>query len=109
MEDITFRRAMEEERAHAERRAGIIETTVAVAHEMNNALTALMLNAEQLSKDTPPEELSEIASEILSASAGIATTVQRLRNVIDHESVEYVGSRKMLDLSPKPKKAPKKK
>lgn len=109
MEDITLRRAMEEERAHAERRAGIIETTIAVAHEMNNALTALILNAEQLSEDTPAEDLSVIAAEILSASTSIAATVQRLRNIVDHDSVEYVGSRKMLDLSPKPRRKPKKK
>lgn len=103
MEDITLRRSLEEQRAHAERRAGIIETTIAVAHEMNNALTVLLLNAEQLSKDTPPEELAEIASEILAASSSIATTVKRLRDVIDHESVDYLGSRKMLDLSARPR------
>jgi signal transduction histidine kinase len=109
MEDITFRRAVEEQRVHAERRAGIVETTVAVAHEMNNALTVLMLNAELLSKETPSEELPGIATEILTAAAAIASTVQRLRNSVDQETVEYIGSQKMLDLSPKPKKASKKK
>jgi PAS domain S-box-containing protein len=109
MEDITFRRAVEEQRVHAERRAGIVETTVAVAHEMNNALTVLMLNAELLSKETPSEELPDIATEILTAAAAIASTVQRLRNSVDQEPVEYIGSQKMLDISPKPKKASKKK
>jgi PAS domain S-box-containing protein len=99
IEDITLRRAMEDERAHAERKAGIVETTIAVAHEMNNALTVLMLNAELLQGDVALEELREISSEILAASTNIATTVQRLRSVVDPRSVEYLGERKMLDLS----------
>jgi PAS domain S-box-containing protein len=99
VEDITLRRAMEDERAHAERKAGIVETTIAVAHEMNNALTVLMLNAELLQADVPPEEIPGISSEILAASANIATTVQRLRHMVDPQSVDYLGERKMLDLS----------
>jgi PAS domain S-box-containing protein len=99
MEDITLRRAMEDERANAERRAGIIETTIAVAHEMNNALTVLMLNAELLAHDAEPQEIPEIAKEILGASASIASIVQRLRTLGDPESIDYLGERKMLDLS----------
>jgi PAS domain S-box-containing protein len=99
VEDITLRRAMEEERAHAERRAGVVETTIAVAHEMNNALTVLMLNAELVQNGATAEELPELASEILGASTNIANTVQRLRQIIDPQSVDYLGERKMLDLS----------
>jgi nitrogen-specific signal transduction histidine kinase len=103
MEDITLRRAMEEERAEGARLAGIVETTIAVAHEMNNALTVLMLNAELLDKDVNPAELAEISREILAASASIAGIVQRLRQIGDLTTVDYLGEARMLDLSSRAK------
>lgn len=108
MQDITREREMEEQRAHGERLAGITETTIAVAHEMNNVLTVLMMNAELLADGASPEEIPEIASEILSASSRIAATVQRLRKLGVPESVEYLGEGKMLDLSHKPPRKPSK-
>jgi PAS domain S-box-containing protein len=108
MQDITSQRAMEEARATAQRRAGITETTIAVAHEMNNVLTVLMMNAELLAHDASPDEIPDIAAEILAASNRISATVQRLRQLGEPETIEYLGNEKMLDLSPKPLKARKK-
>jgi PAS domain S-box-containing protein len=102
MQDITAQREREEARASEQRRAGITETTIAVAHEMNNVLTVLQMNAELLAHEAAPEEIPEIAAEILSASARIASTVQRLRQIEDPGSIDYLGQEKMLDLSPKP-------
>ena len=99
---------MEEQRAHGERLAGITETTIAVAHEMNNVLTVLMMNAELLANDALPEEIPDIASDILFAARRIAATVQRLRDLGVPETVEYLGENKMLDLSPKARKKPSK-
>jgi PAS domain S-box-containing protein len=107
IQDITRDREMEEQRAHAERLAGITETTIAVAHEMNNVLTVLMMNSEFLANDASPEEMPGIASEILSASNKIAATMQRLRRLGVPDSVAYLGEVKMLDLSPKPPGKPK--
>jgi PAS domain S-box-containing protein len=101
IQDITLQRQMEEERANKERRAGITEATIAVAHEMNNVLTVLSMNAELLANDATPEEIPELANEILEASKRIAGTVQRLRNVIDTPPVAYLGEKKMIDLSDK--------
>ena len=98
-QDITSQRQLEERSRQAERLAGIAETTVAVAHEMNNVLTALTMNAELLAHDASPEEIPELAAEVLSASNRIAAIVNRLRNVVDLKSVDYLGDRKMLDLS----------
>jgi PAS domain S-box-containing protein len=102
IQDITRQRELEEERGRAERLAGITETTIAVAHEMNNVLTVLMMNAELLASDAKAEEIPAIASEILSASQRIAATVKRLRSLGVSGSVAYLGEEKMLDLSPKP-------
>ncbi len=107
-QDITSQRAREEARANAQRRAGITETTIAVAHEMNNVLTVLMMNAELLASDATPEEIPEIAAEIVLAANRIAATVQRLRQIGEPRSVDYLGEEKMLDLSTKPIKTRKK-
>lgn len=100
IQDITAQRELEGRALQAERHGGIAEVTIAVAHEMNNVLTVLTMNAELLAHDASPEEIPEIAAEILSASNSITAIVQRLRNVADLKSVNYLGDKKMLDLSP---------
>jgi PAS domain S-box-containing protein len=99
VEDITLQRQHQQQSLQAERLGGIAETTVAVAHEMNNVLTVLSMNAELLANDASPEEIPGLAAEVLSASSRIAAIVQRLRQVTDLKSVDYLGTRKMLDLS----------
>ncbi|HET9634373.1 MAG TPA: PAS domain S-box protein [Gemmatimonadaceae bacterium] len=105
IQDITLQRQLEDERANKERRAGITETTIAVAHEMNNVLTILTMNAELLVNGATADEIPELAGEVLQASKRIASTVQRLRNVIDTPSVSYLGEKKMLDLSSRANKS----
>lgn len=108
-QDITSQRQLEERSRQAERLGGIAETTV--AHEMNNVLTALTMNAELLAHDATPEEIPTLAAEVLSASNRIAAIVKRLRSVVDVKSVvdlksvDYLGDKKMLDLSSEPDKA----
>lgn len=105
VENITARRELERRSLQAERLAGIVETTIAVAHEMNNVLTVLAMNAELLATDASPDEIPAVAAEILVASNRIAETVKRLRHAADLKSVAYMGDKKMLDLSSKPPKA----
>ena len=99
MQDVTLQKQMQERSLEAQRFAGVAETATAVAHEMNNVLTVLMMNAELLSHDASAEEIPGITAEILSASSRIAATVQRLRNLADAKSVDYLGETKMIDLS----------
>ena len=101
VQDITLQRQLEDDRANAQRRAGITEATIAIAHEMNNVLTVLMMNAELLAHDATPNEVPELATEVLSAANRISSTVQRLRNMIDAPAIAYLGEKKMLDLSAK--------
>jgi nitrogen-specific signal transduction histidine kinase len=99
LQDITAQRQAEQRSLQAERLGGIAETTVAVAHEINNVLTVLTMNAELLALDASPEEIPALAAEVLAASNRIAAIVKRLRNVGDLKSVDYLGDKKMLDLS----------
>src|ERR1700687_451823 len=105
-QDITAQRQLEQRSLQAERLGGIAETTVAVAHDINNVLTVLTMNAELLAQGAPPEEIPALAREVLSASNRIADIVKRLRNVADLKSVDYLGDKKMLDLSSGPHKQP---
>jgi PAS domain S-box-containing protein len=105
VQDITAQRQADQKNLEAERLGGIAETTRAVAHEMNNILTALSMNAELLAHDASPEEIPALAQEVLDASNRIAAVVKRLRNVTDLRSVEYLGDKRMLDLSSGPHKA----
>ncbi|MFL5477839.1 MAG: hypothetical protein ACJ79X_02365, partial [Gemmatimonadaceae bacterium] len=59
----------------------------------------LMMNAELLAHDATPEEVPEIAAEIIDASNRISAVVRKLRQVGEPRSVEYLGEEKMLDLS----------
>ncbi|HEY8852556.1 MAG TPA: PAS domain S-box protein [Gemmatimonadaceae bacterium] len=104
LHDITAQRQAEQRSLQAERLGGIAETTVAVAHEINNVLTALTMNAELLAHDASPEEIPALAAEVLAASNRIAAIVKRLRDVANLKSVDYLGDKKMLDLSSGPHK-----
>ena len=100
MQDITLQKEMQERSLEAQRVAGVAETAIAVLHEMNNILTVLVMNAELLAHGSTADEVPELASEILSAAHRIAATVQRLRDVANLKSVDYLGETRMLDLSP---------
>jgi hypothetical protein len=63
------------------------------------------MNAELLANDASPEEIPALAAEVLFASNRIAAIVQRLRRISDLKSVDYLGTRKMLDLSSNAHKA----
>ncbi|MFL5601917.1 MAG: MHYT domain-containing protein [Gemmatimonadaceae bacterium] len=77
---------------------GVAETTTAVAHEINNPLTVLLMNAELL-EDVGPGQAPGAIAEMRAAAVRIAAVVQRLTNLGSPRSVEYVGAKRMIDLS----------
>ncbi|MDQ3673139.1 MAG: PAS domain S-box protein, partial [Gemmatimonadota bacterium] len=100
VQDITRQRALEAEAAHGRWLAGIGETTVAIAHQMNNALTILMMNAELLAAgEAKGEEVRSLAAEVMVAAKRIEAIVEGLSRLGDPKSIDYVGEKKMLDLS----------
>ena len=82
--------------------AGIGETAIAVQHEVNNPLTALMLEAQTIAHmDGAGAELRALGESIHAQSVRIATIVRRLGQLQDPQSVEYLrGGSRMIDLSP---------
>lgn len=97
------RRAAEEALAQARWLAGIGEATLALQHEINNPLSALMGCAELLAMDFHDRgESNELVEIIHEQAQRIADVVRRLRKLKDPQSVDYVGGSRMLDLSTGP-------
>jgi DNA-binding response OmpR family regulator len=93
------RRTAEAELARARWLAGIGETTIALEHEINNPLSALLGNAELLQmEDGLTEEQEQQVRVIREQAARIADVVKRLARLKNPRSVEYLTGSNMLDL-----------
>ena len=77
---------------------GVAEATTALAHEVNNPLTVLLINLEFLQADGI--DMGPEIAEIQTAARRIAGVVKRLTSVANPRSVPYVGESRMLNLSP---------
>ena len=94
------RRRAEEALARARWLAGIGETTLAIQHELNNPLAALLGNAALIeSRIIAPEEYEETVAVIAEQAKRIAAVVKRLASLREPRTVEYMQGTKMIDLS----------
>ena len=97
------RRAAEDELARSRWLAGIGETTIALEHEINNPLSALLGHAELLMMESNlSDDQMEQLRIIQEQAARIAQVVRRLAKLKNPQSVEYLAGSMMLDLSPIP-------
>ena len=79
--------------------AGVGETALALQHEINNPLGALLMNAELLS-DTPlTTEHTELLNAIVTSARRISEVVKRVSQLEDPRAVEYIKGKRMVDLS----------
>lgn len=93
------RRSAEEELSKARWLSGIGEATLALQHEINNPLSALLGNAELMIMELQARgEESELLTVIHEQALRIAEVVRRLRKLKNPESVDYVGGSRMIDL-----------
>ena len=96
----TARRRAEDALAKAQWLAGIGHTALALQHEINNPLMALLTHAQLLAED--PESTPGIRDQvatILAQARRIADVVRKLKELKDPQSVQYLGSAQMLDLT----------
>lgn len=97
------RRSAEAELARARWLAGIGETTIALEHEINNPLSALLGHAELLLMDDDlTGEQREQLRVIRERAAHIAEVVRRLARLKNPKSVEHLAGARMIDLSKGP-------
>jgi DNA-binding response OmpR family regulator len=96
------RREAELQLAKAKFLAGIGETAIAIQHEINNPLTALLGSVALIKHGlVKPGEEPETLEIIVEQAERIAEVVKRLRGLRDPRSVEYLGGQQMIDLSGK--------
>ena len=96
------RRAAEDELARSRWLAGIGETTIALEHEINTPLSALLGHAELLMMESNlSDDQMEQLRIIQEQAARIAQVVRRLAKLKNPQSVEYLAGSMMLDLSPR--------
>lgn len=93
------RRNAEEELSKARWLAGIGDATLALQHEINNPLSALLGNAELMIMELEEKgERNELLDVIHEQATRIADVVRRLRRLKNPESVDYVGGARMINL-----------
>ncbi len=94
------RRRAEEALARAQWLAGIGETSIALQHEINNPLAALLGHVGLLENDLiEPGEEREVLAVVAEQAHRIAGVVKRLSALRNPQSVEYLrGGSRMLDL-----------
>ena len=97
------RRSAESALARAQWLSGIGEAMLAIQHEVNNPLAALLGNAALLEQGlyANEEEREQCLRVIVEQSKRIAAVVKRLSVLRDPRSVEYAGGARMIDLSGK--------
>jgi len=93
-----------------ERLAAIVETAIAINHEVNNPLTAVLGNAQLLRLRTKdlPVEVEEKLKIIEEAAGRIQEVTAALMRITEPASKEYTPGIKMLDIFGSPKKEPPK-
>jgi DNA-binding response OmpR family regulator len=97
--DEAARRLAEGELARARWLAGIGEMTIALQHEINNPLSALISHAELALLDAADRgERNEQIETILHQAQRIAEVVKRIGALRDPMSVEYLPGTSMIDL-----------
>jgi DNA-binding response OmpR family regulator len=98
------RRQAEEELRNARYLAGIGETSLALQHEINNPLAALLAHASLIEAGMVDEvaDRAESLATIVTQAKRIAEVVKRLRQLENPRSVEYHGGARMLDIQPPP-------
>jgi DNA-binding response OmpR family regulator len=80
--------------------AGVGETSIALQHEINNPLAALLGHAALLQEGLlAPGEVPEALQVVVEQAHRIASVMKRLAALRHPRSVEYFGGARMIDLS----------
>ena len=88
--DVTQQRQEEASLRHQQKLESIGTLAGGVAHEINNPIGIIMLYAERLQLDVPPENpVHEVAGEILAEGQRIATIVRNLLSFSRHEKESH--------------------
>lgn len=108
MQTEAARRHADVELRKARYLAGIGEVSLALQHEINNPLAALLTNSSLITSGLlTPEEVTESLETIDAQARRIADVVKRLNAIEAPRSVEYMEGHQMVDLGGVPTPPPK--
>lgn len=97
----TARRVAEAQLEDARWKSGVSEAIVAMQHEINNPLAALLATLELAADDSaPPEEYKPAITTALAQTHRIVAVMRRIAAIRKHRSVEYVDGVPMLEIPP---------
>ena len=99
LQQNALRRRAEDALAAAQRLAGIGETSLALQHEINNPLAALLVHAQILVSEAATPALKADLDVVVDLTRRIADVVRRLSELKAPRSVQYLGASSMIDLS----------
>lgn len=95
----TARRAAESDAVRARYMAGVGEMAIALQHEINNPLAAILAHAELMAMDAAEAGRTDESIEtIVEQARRIADVVRRLTSLRNPTSVEYVPGKRMVHL-----------
>ena len=94
------RRRAEEELRKSRYLAGIGEMSLALQHEINNPLAALLAHASLLEGMVEGHEKEESLATMVAQARRIGEVIKRLRKLDNPTSVEYLGQARMIDINP---------
>ncbi len=83
----------------SEKQAVVAELAGAAAHELNQPLTSIMGYAQLIQRQSDPEAAHlRSVNVILAEAERIASIVKKIGRITKYETIDYVGSARMLDL-----------
>jgi PAS domain S-box-containing protein len=100
VEDITERRRAEDALLESERVEAVEQLAVTIRHEVNNSLTTIVADAQQLVAEDSGlnEEQRAVAKRVHEAGLRIAQDIKRITELSAAPVTDYAGGVKMLDL-----------
>ena len=100
VEDISERKQTEDALLESERMEAVEQLAVTIRHEVNNSLTAIVADAQQLTAEDSglTEEQRDVAERIHEAGLRIAQDIKRVTELSAAPVTDYPGGAKMVDL-----------
>lgn len=98
LSDLTEKNRAARDRMQKEKLQGVLETTGAVCHELNQPLQSLYGYTEIMMAKTDPSELRELLVKIMTQIERMRDITDKLQGVTRYEATAYAGNTRIIDI-----------
>ncbi len=98
LSDLTEKNLAASDRMQKEKLQGVLETTGAVCHELNQPLQSLSGYTEIMMAKTDRPELSRLLDKIMAQIERMRDITDKLQGVTRYEATDYAGNTKIIDI-----------